>query len=470
MTNVNENIENENPEVITLRVSRLIDGSAFIGFSISNENTARENSRAHDGGLTESDDINAFKRNSITSKVTSRELQRITHRWTSTAIGFFNIIPEFASRNYEAVGGELAQRVEKMIEPLHQKKNEFTDQDGSKITEYEIALSEFGVVAKLLGKSSQALGAVHTMSQAALGALLSEYEAFMVGLLVTLARNRPSVFIKGDESIRIEDLEAYTSYSEFFDDLIEAKILELTQAKSHIQVIKWIEERFGVNLTSNQTLMAEFVEICQRRHIISHNGGVVNRRYREICMENGYPEKNLPKVGDPISIDRKYLRQATARIYQVGYFTAHILWQKLLQDHVQDSIGNLLECSHDFLESDLTKMCERICSFVLLSKTPLEAKIKAYFVINLAQSYLFDASLDDDIRSRKVEAALRKHDWSMTSPTVDLALACLRRDFDNLEELSKRATDDGVTRVAAMTWSIFREARDIEDFRKVFLS
>jgi hypothetical protein len=92
----------------------------------------------------------------------------------------------------------------------------------------------------------------------------------------------------------------------------------------------------------------------------------------------------------------------------MGYFTLHILWQKVLPKQRDDSVRAILGASHDFLERDLTKMCERLCDFVLNSSKPVSARDTAYLAINKAQSYLFDPEAEEAHRLQRVEGGAAK--------------------------------------------------------------
>ncbi len=409
-----------------------------------------------------------FTKKTIEDDQAAYEFSLLGSEWASTAIGFLEIVPEFTIRNFELAEEQLADTVIKYVDKVANEKEETTSDEGTTLREYSVDLKHLAVIAKFLGRSSQNLKAVQTMSRAALGALVSEYEAFLTGMIRVLAHHNPAILISEDEAVSVKKIQEYGSFDDLMDDLIDEKISDLLQGKSHYQVLKWLEGKFDVNITSNPEMISDFVEICQRRHIIAHAGGIVNRKYINICTEHGLTLGSLPKINSKINVSRRYLRKSTATIFQMGFFILHMIWQKVVPSHKTVSHGNILQVSHDFLENDLTKMCRRVCDFVLSSTSKLEGRTKAYLVINLAQSHLFEKDIEEEHRTRRIEAALRKHDWSMTSPIVDLALCCLRRDFNELDRLTEKAVDDGLTFTDARTWSVFREVRENSHFRKHF--
>ena len=318
-------------------------------------------------------------------------------------------------------------------------------------------------VAKSLGKTSQLLKTAAVMRRSALTALVSEYEAFMADLLALAISIRPEVFIDDEARISLKDIADYSSLEELKEAHIKQRLEDFLHKSSHKQVLQWIGEKFGVNLLSDTKLVAEFVEVCQRRHLISHAGSKVNKRYIRICKESGCRDDQILSLGESVAIDRKYLRRATARVYQVGFFTLHLLWQKLLAD-TEGSDRSVLACSHDFLENDLTKMARRLTHFSLSRKKDRpHNRTHAYLVINEAQSHKFDPELEDEVKAKSVEEALSQRDWSDSSPIVDLVLACLRNEFEDIGSLVDAAATVGkhkLTYPDVFTYNVFREARE----------
>lgn len=458
--------ENAQPsEFIEVLIFRKADGTSRVDFRI--EDLSEES----DGDTASSEDQQSentaaekFARKASDSKEVARKLNRIGRNWTSVSIGFFEIVPELTQRNVSHLReGRTARLLEAArIVAVHETERE--TEEGERCIEFRVPILDSGLIFKTIGKSIQDARIAQILFRSALGALVSEYESYMGNMIRAIVRIDPRIVIPDDSTVEIREIENFASFDEFMEDLIESRVEQLLQSKSHLQTLKWLEEKFDVNLTSDGELISEFVEICQRRHLLAHAGGVVNKRYRKLCIDHGCDERNLPELNTEVKVDRQYLRRATARLFVLGFFTLHMLWQKLLPKHAEESRDLILSSSHDFLESDLTKMARRVCEFALKSNRHIQARTKAYLTINLAQSFLFDPSIEEEHRNNRVEAALRKHDWSMTTPTVDLALACLRREYGNLRELTVRACEEGLDFEAGMTWSIFREVREMPDF------
>ncbi|MGH1452075.1 MAG: hypothetical protein ACRBBV_02800 [Paracoccaceae bacterium] len=387
--------------------------------------------------------------------------------WVKTAVAFFQFVPAMTQ---EVLARESKKSSQHLIDHLREigEVVDAKDDGETKVETCLIPLESVSFLPRALTKSFVSINAALVLQRASLGALVSEYEAFLGTLLRLVCREKPSAVLGADETIRLADLECFSDLAEAKDFLLDSKVEALLHEKSHIELIKWLEGKFGVNLTSDTELIRDFVEVCQRRHLLTHAGGVVNDRYLRICREQGWKNSDLPEKGSRVSVDPKYIRNATSNIFRMGYFTLHILWQKLKSSELEKAHEHMLSASHEFLEYDLTKSCRHICNFSLSSKQRPSDKISAYMTINKALSYLFESEIDETERENEIEAVLKSRDWSIVSPTLALALACVKKEYENLQQLTRAAIEDGVDHEAARTWAVFREVRSLPHFIEEF--
>ena len=448
-----------------VQVARHVDGNGTIQirFDADEEDVDKQKS----DGNEPQDSTEVVRRKEPKNPSQSVRLSKLSTNWTSTCIAFFEVVPKLTALNFEYASNDLIERMATYAKSVSSKVKEFDDGE-TKVTEYFISVEEFPIVATKFGRSTHILQAAEVMGRSSLGALVSEYEAFIARLLEIFSTVIPTAFVTDEDQISIGDLAEFTSIDEAKKALLRKKIEDILHTKSHVEVLTWIGEKFKVNLLSDTELLADFSEICQRRHLLTHAGGVVNRRYLTKCKQAGCDLSKLPGLDEKVSIDAKYLRRATARIFQVGFFTLHILWQKLIPKDFDDSLSCILTTSHDFLENELTKMCRRVCDFALGSTKKKSERTSAYLVINKALSFKHDTELDPADRKKNLDLVLASRDWSILSPTLELALACVREDHSKLEDLATSAANVGVNYMNANTWVVFRGVRDKPEFISKF--
>lgn len=396
-------------------------------------------------------------------EVALKRLGRISSNWAATSISFFEFVPIIGEIGHMiADRGMEAETIKFLVENARAENSQ--EEEGAEKTTYTLSNEHLPFFTKSLSRSAHLLKTAHTLSRSALSALISEYEAFLGEMLVVISEVQPSAFIDENSSISLNELTDYESIDEIKKSIIAQKVEDLLHQKSHREVLDWIGQKFGVNLTSDSEILADFVEICQRRHLVMHGGAKVNKRYLRICMDAGKKEDELPGLGETVTISRRYIRRSTARVFVIGFFTLHMLWQKLLPEFLEESDQAMLEVSHDFLENDLTKMARRVCAFALSRKKMSSDKIRAYLIINEAQGYLFDDRLEDEERQKGIQESLARRDWSLSDGIVNLALSMLKEEYEGFEEKLSTAKMQGLKLENVTSWNVFRKAWEKEEF------
>lgn len=406
------------------------------------------------------------ERREQTACIFSERFSKLASSWTSTAIAFMDVVPFLSNVGYFYADHDMEERNIGLIKSIA-SETIVVEENGLSTERYIVPMRESPRLSKSLAKTSQLVKTATVLRRSAFTALLAEYEAFVAELLTIVADIRPEVFLDTESTIPLKDVDDYETIEELKREQVKQRLENVLHGSSHKDVLDWIAKKLGINLTSDEKLIADFVEICQRRHLVSHAGSRTNRRYRRICLEAGCASESMLELDDTVWIDRNYLRRSTARVFQIGFFTLHLLWQKLL-DNPEASDRSVLSCSHDFLENDLTKMARRLTKFSLARKKNLpNNRLGAYLVINEAQSYKFDPDLSVEDKSKLMEEALAQHDWSEKSPLVDLILSCLRDEFDGISEkvaLAARVGDHTLTYTDIYVYNVFKEARENSDF------
>ncbi|WP_408592869.1 hypothetical protein ACIPCF_15075 [Paracoccus marcusii] len=240
---------------------------------------------------------------------------------------------------------------------------------------------------------------------------------------------------------------------------------------SHDAVIKWIVDVLeigDIKPITGSIYYKDFMEACQRRHILAHNGGIVNEQYISKCGEYKIPPSQLASKGAKVDMTPEYLRRVTGRAFILGLFLIHMKVQKISENDRIASLESLLEVNHEFLVHEQTMMCVRVLDFAESRIDGVPANLRLCFAINRALAALHDPKITEDEQTKAAKEVLAKYDWSVTTPVFDLALACVRRDFTNLLPLARSAYSAGLGFISASTFIVFKEARKIEGFMDCF--
>jgi hypothetical protein len=408
---------------------------------------------------------------SLQSPQLQRKILELADDWTSFAIATLQFVPSMANAGFFYLDMHVAEEMFLFLKGASISQEETLDPEtGEQIYSYIIHEDDLNHVAKNMETTSQMIRAARAVNRSAIGLLMAEFDYFMLRFLEICSEIKPEKFFNSTDKFTIGEISSCGSIEDFVRTQKQKTIAEKLR-ESHAKVIEWVFSEFELEakgtFKSTETFRT-FVETCQRRHILMHNGGLINDLYLKNCKEAGIKEDDLGRHGDLVEVDQKYIKRATARVYLTGYFMTHMIFQKSFPDSRQDAYKNLLSSSHSFLESGFTKMAWRVCEFAEFSKEKFSNELKLKFAVNKALCWLFDTSLSVDEQNFKAGAVLDQYDWSLTTPIFELALACIRRDFTNILVLAKSAADYGLPYTDAKTWVVFREAREIDGFLSFF--
>jgi len=121
--------------------------------------------------------------------------------------------------------------------------------------------------------------------------LVSQYDAFIGCIISEILTTKKDILHTIDKKIGYSELKQFTTVSKAINNIINKEI-ESVLSKSHDDHLKWIENKLNITLRSDQKLIADFIEITERRNLFVHCDGVVNEHYINKCNRLGF---NLPK-------------------------------------------------------------------------------------------------------------------------------------------------------------------------------
>lgn len=401
----------------------------------------------------------------------ANELISLSREWTSLCIANIGVSSSLAFVGNAYVEDYITKSLIPFLKDVSIGREEVHDEVDEKVTySFIIDQQDAGVVSDRLETVGGLDHASNSASQSHLGAIISDFEFFILRIAVEFSKKNPQSFLDMDGQISIGEILSAGDIDAILSSRIDKRIRGEMRG-SHHDILKWLHQtlRLGsFDEVEKSPYFRDFMEACQRRHLFTHNGGVVNELYLQKCKDFGIPEKELPKNGDKLTVTRKYLRRTCGRSYLLGLFIIHMAIQKLGADEREASLNELLGISHDLLRSGNTKLAARVVDFAEGAKKPITADLKMKLAINKALSKLHDPSLNEDQQNEGAAKVLDEYDWSVTTPIFDLALACIKREFFDVIPLAKKACEAGLSYESARTFFVFKEARVVEGFMECF--
>ena len=170
---------------------------------------------------------------------------------------------------------------------------------------------------------------------------------------------------------------------------------------------------FGV---STFTIPLHFVELTERRNLFVHCDGNVSSQYFKVCSEHKFKIDPTLRVGDKLTVNPKYFKNAYECIYEIGVKLAHVIWRKLSSDHLEGSDRNIIEVTYGLIEKGEYKLAIKLLDFFTDTKIIKHSSEidKRIMIINRAQAYKWS---NDNDTCYKI---LSKFDWSASDDKFKL--------------------------------------------------
>lgn len=395
----------------------------------------------------------------------------LSSEWTSICMANVGV-----SSHLAFVGDALLERYlkDKLLPYLSEvaigREEVFNEQEKKTAFSFIIDEQDASIILDRLKTIDGLDHAAVSKAQAHLGVIISDLEFFLLRIATEFSKVTPNNFMEMDEKITIGELFSAGNIDSIIASKIDKKIRGEMRG-SHYEIVKWLYGALnldGFSSVEKSQPFKDFLECCQRRHLFTHNGGVVNQAYIDKCKGYGLAPSDLPKIEDKLSVTKRYLRRSSGRAYLLGLFILHMAIQKLGNAERKASLQELLGISHDLLRAGNTKLAERVIDFAEATKGHIDNELKLSFGINRALAKLHDPNLSREQQSAAAAEILEKYDWSIVTPIFTLALACVKREFENLFDLAKSANQSGLSHSMARTFFVFKEARKIDGFMDCF--
>ena len=203
--------------------------------------------------------------------------------------------------------------------------------------------------------------------------LFSEYDHFIGELLKAIYAANPSLYKGLKREISLTDLLDFSSIEEIKRDILEKEI-DGFRRDSYIDQFAGLERMFDIRTLTAFPEWPQFIEMAQRRNLMTHNGGYVSQQYLATCQKNSVSFSSAPAIGTQLAFDGKYLGDALLVVSKVGFMLAHTLWRKILPNDVDASNEEINDSIYDLLTWQRWRVAAAFGDFALTD--PMRRNIK----------------------------------------------------------------------------------------------
>ncbi|WP_299734392.1 hypothetical protein [uncultured Roseobacter sp.] len=351
----------------------------------------------------------------------------------------------------------LSFNIERIATSRGTKRQDLSTEE---IEVYSLPSHAFGRLSRHKDRSEALIeGAQHLPKISTIG-IISSYDAILSDLLRVIFEQKPEIVFTSDREVKFSELIELKSLDAIRENIISNEI-EGVIRRSHHEQFSWMEKTFGMKLREGLDVWPDFIELCERRNLLTHTGGVVSEQYLKNCEHHG--RKAERQVGDRLDVDIVYLTSAINIVSEVGYKLIHTLWRKFSPDQRRLADGVLNETGMNLIAAGEHELAEELLRFGVGQRQHSSDLLKRMMIVNLANA----AKLGG--HKERCEKALSSHDWSATSYQFQICVASVRNDFKEVKRLLKLGGDViEITPSSFRDWPVFRDARNDAEVQVVF--
>lgn len=351
--------------------------------------------------------------------------------------------------------GELAEFVQK-----HGVKDDKASKPDTEVYEMDRGLQrEFVIRQEQIVSAAEGL---RLLPNILIIGLISTYDAFLASLMRVVCSKHPEIVLTSERQLTFKSLLEFSSIDDARRSIIDREI-DAVIRRSHQEQFDWLEKHLSVKLRDKLTIWPDFVELCERRNLFTHTGGVVSAQYIKNCNDHKYKRTDI-RIGQKLSADAKYFRSSVAIIHEIGLKLCYVFWRKFDGREVDEADSAFNQKCMDLIHDGSYSLAEALLSFSC-GVRGVKDRIRRMMVVNYANSVRLQG------RKEEAKKVLSDHDWSASNQEFQLSVAAVSEDVAKVVQLMKEIG----TQMPAENyrdWPVFRGVRDdarvIEAFEKIY--
>jgi hypothetical protein len=372
-------------------------------------------------------------------------------------------------RNFLALTLELVPAISNTLSD--KRISEFAKQRGAKRTDltnadrtvFELPMHSFQEFMMQHREIRAAMDGAKHLPEVMIIGLVSAYDAFLSQLVRVVFDLNPGIVFTSDKSIKFSDLVAYKDMNAARDALIDREIESLIR-ESHHQQFASLEEKLTMKLREGLSVWPKFIELCERRNLLTHTGGIVSHQYLTNCSNHKFDVTQIA-VGDRLRIDSAYFAEAVRVMTEIGMKLCYVFWRKFGKGQRDDADSALSDECYNLIAGGDYATAEAILSFGcdVLKKSGSD-RTRRMMIINLANALRLQKKVTN---ARKL---LDGEDWGAVNDEFAISVAAVREDVSTVVALMRRIGRAGRPDIEDYrTWPVFRGMRTDPDFQSAFL-
>jgi len=219
--------------------------------------------------------------------------------------------------------------------------------------EYTIR-EEYEIIKKLSAILDEILVAAQSLTMipnSFITQLCSLFDILLSAIISELIKQKPNILDSSDRKVEYADLFSFSTIEEVKSYFSE-KFVEGLIRKSRREQIKWLEGTLKIPLTKDLPSWPQFIEINERRNLITHTGGVVSTEYISNIREAGFSNSQNIKVGSRLDVTFNYYKQSVNIFCEIGLKLIQVVWRKIVPSELEMADSALIGAGYRIILND----------------------------------------------------------------------------------------------------------------------
>ncbi len=350
---------------------------------------------------------------------------------------------------------------DKVAEGEEQKEQkEISEEEAKKVAEVLknalFSSDDFRKAHKTLKRSAPKQGPI--LRRGALVSLLGCFETLIARLIREFYRKYPEAFPSDSKSLTLADLKEIGTIEDAELHLVDTEIDSILRGNISSQINYFIKP-IKISIKPIEIFLDKLVEIAQRRNILVHNDGIINKHYLTKTPKDLIPEK--AKEGCLVKVDQVYLSDAIETIYVVGMILIQQCFRKWEKGEIDKADSLLIESAFEALIDEKYDITVLIADYARNTKLATDSNLKI-IIINHAIALRETGKIDE------LNNLIDGYDWSSVSLRFKLALHALKKDDDSFyDALEKTISAKEIECSELNEWPLFIPFQSTEKFQNV---
>ena len=275
------------------------------------------------------------------------------------------------------------------------------------------------------------------------------FEVLVSGLAARYYATHTGALGSDKKEFSLAELQAFPQLNDAVDALVARRVSQLMYGGLD-DWARWFKADSKVDMHFLAMDWESVREVFQRRHLITHTGGVVSQQYLDHVKVTP-----APKVGSMVRVNADYLRNACDELEALGTLLAVHCWGAWAKEERESAAGILLDRSYELMMQERWSAVEHVTKVGATLRCP--SGIKVPLQCNLW------CSRKEQQGVAVVEEEVRNWDTDTLAMRFQLVKHVLLDELEPAAALVPRMIGSGELTLGQLReWPILRALRDFD--------